>query len=85
MNLMPIRFSSLVTALAMVFAWIPDAHAYIDPGSGSVLTTAILGAIAAIGYTFRKYYYKLRDFVAGSPPEEPSAPQESAADVKAER
>jgi len=29
------------------------AHAYVDPGSGSVIVTTILGLIAAIGYTFR--------------------------------
>jgi hypothetical protein len=36
------------------------AHAYVDPGSGSVIVTAILGAIGAIGYTFRKYFYRLK-------------------------
>lgn len=36
------------------------AHAYVDPGSGSVIVTAILGAIGAVGYTFRKYFYRLR-------------------------
>lgn len=36
------------------------AYAYIDPGTGSIVTTAILGAIAAVAFTFRKYMYKLR-------------------------
>lgn len=36
------------------------AFAYVDPGSGSVIVTTILGLIAAIGYTFRKYLYKLK-------------------------
>tara|TARA_B100000242_G_C42888384_1_gene412156 strand:+ start:430 stop:600 length:171 start_codon:yes stop_codon:yes gene_type:complete len=34
--------------------------AYVDPGSGSALVTAILGIIAAISYTFRKWFYALR-------------------------
>lgn len=36
------------------------ALAYVDPGSGSVIVTAILGAIGAVGYTFRKYFYKAK-------------------------
>lgn len=41
------------------------AHAYVDPGSGSVIVTTILGLIAAVGYTFRKYFYKLKRFFTG--------------------
>jgi hypothetical protein len=42
-----------------------EAHAYLDPGSGSVLTSAIIGFFAAIAYTLRKYFYKLRSFFGG--------------------
>jgi hypothetical protein len=52
-------------AIAAFFTATP-AHAYIDPGSGSVVVTTILGIIAAIGYTFRKYFYKLRRKLFGS-------------------
>ncbi|MDX8385318.1 MAG: hypothetical protein R8M11_02245 [Gallionella sp.] len=38
------------------------AHAYVDPGSGSVIITTILGLIAAVGYTIRKYFYRIRSF-----------------------
>ena len=41
------------------------AHAYVDPGSGSVIVTTVLGLLAAIGYTFRKYYYKLKRMYFG--------------------
>lgn len=41
------------------------AYAYVDPGSGSVIVTTILGLIAAIGYTFRKYFYKLKRAIMG--------------------
>ncbi|MDB3946000.1 hypothetical protein N9444_08885 [Gammaproteobacteria bacterium] len=36
------------------------AFAYVDPGSGSVIVTTILGFIAAVGYTCRKYFYKIK-------------------------
>lgn len=47
------------------FVCAPPAHAYIDPGSGSALITMILGAIGAAGYTFRKYYYKIKKLFGG--------------------
>jgi len=46
------------------------AHAYVDPGSGSVIVTTILGLIAAIGYTFRKYFYKIKRMITGKITEE---------------
>lgn len=39
---------------------VAPAYAYVDPGSGSVIITTILGLFAAITYTFRRYFYKLR-------------------------
>lgn len=41
------------------------AFAYVDPGSGSVIVTTILGLFAAIGYTFRKYFYKIKRMITG--------------------
>ena len=41
------------------------AYAYVDPGSGSVIVTTILGLIAAVGYTFRKYFYKAKRMLTG--------------------
>jgi hypothetical protein len=43
-----------------------DAHAYVDPGSGSIIVTTVLGVIAAVGYTMRKFFYKLRRTLFGS-------------------
>ena len=44
----------------------PQAYAYVDPGSGSVIVTTVLGVVAAIGYTVRKYFYKIRRALFGS-------------------
>jgi len=46
------------------------AFAYVDPGSGSVIVTTVLGLIAAIGYTFRKYFYKIRRMLSGKKAED---------------
>jgi uncharacterized membrane protein len=42
------------------------AFAYIDPGSGSVIVTTILGLVAAVGYTVRKYFYKIKRLFTGA-------------------
>jgi hypothetical protein len=47
-----------------------NAYAYVDPGSGSVIITTILGLFAAIGFTFRKYFYKLKRLLKGKKPED---------------
>lgn len=55
-------FSASVITL-LLFLNPTFAQAYVDPGSGSVIVTTILGFLAAIAYTLRKYFYKLRKFL----------------------
>lgn len=52
-----------VTTVIMVFGVLGSgpAYAYVDPGSGSAIVTAILGFFAAIGYTLRKQFYKIKN------------------------
>lgn len=45
--------------LFIVLAWTPDAHAYIDPGTGSILVQGLIAAIAAIGVTLKLYWHKV--------------------------
>ena len=52
------QFLCATGALSTLFC--AEAQAYVDPGSGAAIITAVLGAIGAIGYTFRKYYYKIK-------------------------
>lgn len=47
--------------LSLILIFSINAHAYIDPGSGSALITAILGFFAAIIYSFKKFFYNLKD------------------------
>ena len=39
-----------------------EAHAYIDPGSGSIIIQAIIGAIATAGTTLTIYWRKIKNF-----------------------
>jgi hypothetical protein len=38
------------------------SHAYVDPGSASIVIASILGGIAAIGYTIRLYWERFKGF-----------------------
>ncbi|MBU2895093.1 hypothetical protein [Vibrio hepatarius] len=49
--------------------------AYIDPGSGSAIMSAIVGIFVAIGITIKTYWYKLKGLFAKSKAEK--ADQES--------
>lgn len=62
-----------VSLIAMTGA----AHAYIDPGTGSIVTTAILGFFAAIGYSLRKYFYRVKDFFTGKQKQEAASQRDS--------
>lgn len=42
------------------------AQAYIDPGSGSAIMSAIIGGIVAIGVVIKTYWYKIKSFFTGS-------------------
>lgn len=35
-----------------------DAHAYLDPGSGSAILQGVLGALAAIALTLKLYWHR---------------------------
>jgi len=59
------RFDVIFYAACVFIAIMSPAEAYIDPGSGSVVTTAIIGALAAVSYTARKYFYRVKDFLSG--------------------
>ena len=60
------HISMVVQVLLISNLLLPStAHAYIDPGSGSVIVTTVLGLVAAVGYTFRKYFYKIKRSLFG--------------------
>tara|TARA_B100000767_G_C19302460_1_gene344083 strand:+ start:174 stop:392 length:219 start_codon:yes stop_codon:yes gene_type:complete len=51
--------NSLLLCLILIYS--TNVYAYIDPGSGSALITAILGFFAAIIYSFKKFFYNLKN------------------------
>lgn len=65
-NNLPRIFSGTVAPALFLSMLVPTgAEAYVDPGSGGLIVTTILGLIAAIGYTFRKTFYNLKRKITG--------------------
>jgi len=38
------------------------AHAYLDPSTGGMLISAIIGMFATLGLVIKSYWYKLKSF-----------------------
>jgi len=45
--------------------FISDAYAYLDPGTGSMFVTAIIGALVGVFITLKMYWYKLKEKFIG--------------------
>lgn len=50
----------LLVAATLVLAFTLPAHAYLDPGTGSMILQAIVGAIAVAGATASIYWAKVK-------------------------
>jgi len=59
----------LILLVFVVFS--PPAHAYLDPSTGSMIVTAIVGIIASIGLAIRTYWYRLKSFFKGGKKDRP--------------
>jgi len=51
--------------IAMGIFWVPPAMAYIDPGSGSAIMSAIIGFFVAAGLVVKTYWYKIKSIFSG--------------------
>ena len=45
----------------------PEAHAYLDPSTGSMILSAIVGLFATLGLALKTYWYKLRNVLNRRP------------------
>jgi hypothetical protein len=66
--------SSLIALAAILLLWSQSSNAYIDPGSGSAIMSAIIGFFVAAGILVKTYWYKLKSlFGFGSKKSEPKS------------
>lgn len=67
----------MVIAPVALISLAGSLFAYIDPGSGSAIISAIIGVFVAIGIAVKTYWYKIKRFFTGSKPEDLKEPVES--------
>jgi hypothetical protein len=70
-------FSPLVILLAF---WVQPAMAYIDPGSGSAIMSAVIGIFVAVGLAVKTYWYKLKALFFGNKGAQKSKPVQDPQD-----
>ncbi|MCF6300791.1 MAG: hypothetical protein L3J52_06695 [Proteobacteria bacterium] len=57
---------SIPALLAVLLLVSMQAKAYIDPGSGSAIMSAIIGFFVAVGLAIKTYWYKIKGFFSGN-------------------
>ncbi|MBT8047030.1 MAG: hypothetical protein HKN57_15280 [Xanthomonadales bacterium] len=55
-------FSLLVTVALGLLCVSPAALAYLDPSTGSMVVSAIVGIFASIALAVKTYWYKIKGF-----------------------
>ncbi|MGI9292762.1 MAG: hypothetical protein ACR2PS_02165 [Pseudomonadales bacterium] len=66
--------------LAVFAAFASPAHAYLDPGTGSLLLQGAIAAIAASAFTIKTYWYRIRAYLKGEKWTPPSLDEEDEED-----
>ncbi len=51
----------VVTLFAFQGLFITDVYGYIDPGTGSIVIQALIGALVGVGITLKIYWYKFKE------------------------
>jgi hypothetical protein len=83
---------ALAPALALFFLVLlsEPAWAYLDPGTGSMIISAVVGLFATVGLAVKTYWYKIKGFFrrdASAPAShgKPAAASDAEQDAKAQR
>lgn len=57
------RWKILATTAVICVAVATPAAAYLDPGTGSIMAQAIIGAVVAVGVFWRTWWHRLTAFL----------------------
>lgn len=73
-----VRMSRIQFLVAVSVGWLAaevPVHAYLDPGSGSMLLQVLLGGFAAVGVIGKLYWNRLNSFFrSGDKTDQPADP-----------
>ena len=73
---MSARLLALVLITGALLAPEP-AHAYVDPGAGSLVIQGIIAAVVGVGLTLRLYWRRIRKLFTGKSPRDDESDAES--------
>ena len=62
--------SLLVLTLLAMGLWPANAHAYIDPGTGSFVIQGIIAAVVGAGFAIKVYWHRIVSALTGKSPVE---------------
>ncbi|MGE5145304.1 MAG: hypothetical protein ACM3N5_01070 [Candidatus Eiseniibacteriota bacterium] len=65
-----------VVALTFLVAGAMPAQAYLDPGTGSIIAQAAIGAVVAAGMFFRAWWGRVRELLGLAKPVETADSEE---------
>lgn len=68
----PVAYLTLVTIALSLVMFAQPAWAYLDPGTGSMIISAIVGLFATVGLALKTYWYKIKAFFRKDSPELPA-------------
>ena len=61
------RRSILILSMITVFSMSGSAHAYLDPGTGSMLLQLILGGVAGLMVIGKLYWHNFKSYLGFKP------------------
>ncbi len=74
-----ISLNASLAVIVFLLVYAPGVHAYLDPSTGSMIVSALVGIFASIALALKTYWYKLKKLFRrpeeSSPPEDPSSDQ----------
>ncbi|WP_101758416.1 hypothetical protein [Oceanicoccus sp. KOV_DT_Chl] len=69
--------NNLTLLIAILFLTAsPSVFAYLDPGSGSAIMSAVVGAFVAMSLVIKTYFYKIKSFFIKTKPTETDTPND---------
>ena len=68
----PPHWHLLLASFCFLAGLAPDAQAYLDPSTGSMILSAIVGIFATISLAVKTYWYKLKNLVTRRRPAAPA-------------
>ncbi|HEU4365757.1 MAG TPA: hypothetical protein VFT13_09880 [Candidatus Krumholzibacteria bacterium] len=57
--------AALAALLVHPFLFVADAHAYLDPGTGSYILQMVIAGLLGAAFALKLFWYRIKRFFAG--------------------